>query len=319
MRFTRWVTAAAGLGCLLLTGCETAGQPGGQSTTPPATSASPTGGGQGDYPGPCPVGTWQLGNLQTSTSVNGGELTFSGGGSLKLTMDADGTWELSDDGSQPLSTRLAASGVSTAGTVTIRGSAEGNYTKTGDQYAFQVESTQGSAELKSDVLNQTYDMDQVTSALVPSGEAAVSCTGTTLRINSGAFDMSWNYAGGAPGGGSGTAAPTPTTGQSGGDVVVSTAGTHDCSGRNVKINGSSLTVSLTGNCATVEVNGSTNNVDVASAESVLVNGSANTVDAMLVARIEARGSRNTIKWGASPSGGEPTIETTGVGNQIQQG
>lgn len=209
MSLTRWVTALAGLGCLLLTGCETAGQSSaGQTSTetsPPsaASTTTTTEGGQTGGPASCPVGTWKLADLRSTTSLNGVEAQFSGSGSMMLTMSADNTWTLTDDGSQPLSAQLASSGVSVAGTLTVDGSAEGNYMRAGEQFGFQVERTEGTAELKSDVLNQTFDMDQVTGALVPTGRAEVTCSGSTLRIGSGSFTMTWNFVGEAQG--------TPTT------------------------------------------------------------------------------------------------------------
>lgn len=316
MRTMRWVTAAAALGCLLLAGCQTGGQPSGsQTTSPPTSTTSDQSGGRG----PCPVGTWKLANLQTSTPVQGGDLKFSGGGSLTLTMNDDGTWKLSDDGSRPLSAQVSSSGVAVAGTVTIRGSANGKYAKVGDQYAFQLEGSEGTAELKSDVVNQTFDMDEMTNALVPSGQAAVSCPGTKLEIESGSFAMTWDYAGDVAG--SGTAA-SPTSANSGtplppgaGTLVISTPGNHDCAGQNVQITTSALDVNLSGQCGRIEINGSGNTLTVASANTLTVTGSGNNVSISSVTTIEVTGSGNTVKW----SGTEPTIKETGVGNNIQRG
>lgn len=329
MRTRRWVlvAAAAGLGGLLLAGCEV--KVGSSDDTTEPTTADTADGqptdGPADYPGPCPVGDWQLTNLDSRYEAGGVSLEFTGASSMKLTLTQDGRYSLTDDGSQPLNVDAEAGNNSAAGTLTVNGSSEGTYIQAGERYVFDEDSSQGSVELATTAVNETFTMGELTGALSPSGEAKVTCTGSTLAIETDIVEMTWSYAGGAPGSGepsSDQAAPTSEPGGNqppGGDLTVSTGGAHDCGGRNVMIGSVASPVQLTGNCATVTVTGSANSLRIAQADTVTVSGSGNSIRAAKVGAINVTGTGNSIRWSAALSGSEPAISSSGIGNVVSKG
>jgi hypothetical protein len=110
------------------------------------------------------------------------------------------------------------------------------------------------------------------------------------------------------GSGGGSSAPTTSTsstssgGSSGGGALTFTESGRtesvECAGRDVAINGSANKLTFTGECATVSITGSRNEIGLERA-----------------AAIEVTGSLNTVTW----STGTPKTSNTGTGNKIGQG
>ena len=108
------------------------------------------------------------------------------------------------------------------------------------------------------------------------------------------------------------AAPALVVNQSGQTVE------HVCAaGERVAINGSKNTVSLTGTCANVAVNGADNHVTAASVEKLAVTGSANTVAVDAAQKIAVIGSQNTVTWKRGLGDEKaPTVADLGTGNSV---
>lgn len=87
-------------------------------------------------------------------------------------------------------------------------------------------------------------------------------------------------------------------------VFDSLGGTYTvaCEGRDVDVTGAGVTLTLTGECGTVNVIGATNTITVEAVEAV-----------------EATGAGNTVRWGRAVGGDTPRVESTGFGNDVAQG
>lgn len=312
------ITAAvAGLAVALASGCdvsvkptaeESASQPTTpatseqttQPTSPPPSSAEPSQpAGSGAYPGPCPAGSWRLTGLDSRRTVAGVDATFSGGGSMTLKL-ANGTWNLSDNGSKPVT--VSASGVS--GTATIKGTASGTYRKTGSTYVFDDNRTTGTVHYEAPGFDETEGMDDVTGALAPTGVVTATCKGTVLTLKSDTFTMTWTYTG------------AKTGGPAGGTKVVNAGGTHACGGGTVRIEGSGNPVVLTGRCARVEVTAATSSIRIAGVGTLVVSGSGNNIRATQADRIEVTGLGNRVRW--QNTSADPVVTNTGSGNVISR-
>jgi hypothetical protein len=158
-----------------------------ESTTPAAEDG--TGGPPADdgATGDCPVGTWQLSAIEPADGIDtgAGELTFTGGGSMILELAGDGTWTVTDDGANPVDVSLDTGGAVVPGTATIVGEAEGRYAGQGDSYLFEDDSSSGTVELSAAGYTETLSMEDVLVAIVPTGQATVTCQGGTLTIDGG--------------------------------------------------------------------------------------------------------------------------------------
>lgn len=92
---------------------------------------------------------------------------------------------------------------------------------------------------------------------------------------------------------------------------------HDCATEaDVSINVSGAHAVLTGACNKISVNGSSNNVTVATVKRLNVNGSKNTVAAGAVSDISATGVGNTITYKKSGKG--PNVKSPGLNNKISE-
>lgn len=79
-----------------------------------------------------------------------------------------------------------------------------------------------------------------------------------------------------------------------------TAVTYDCGSQSpIAIVGADSTITLTGSCGEVDVN-----------------GAHNTVNLPTVAAINANGTGNHISWQAGPNGGAPQITNNGISNTV---
>jgi hypothetical protein len=103
-----------------------------------------------------------------------------------------------------------------------------------------------------------------------------------------------------------------------GDTIVfgdsGATATHDCAAQpKVAITGAHNTITLTGACAKVAINGTGNRVTIASAALLAVTGSTNVVVVDTTAKIAVSGTQNKVSW---KSGKKPRQSATGIGNTI---
>jgi DUF3060 family protein len=276
----------------LLAGCSesnTAGSPT-STTAAPATTGSRT---QSTPPADgCPVGDWQVATItgKSGAEVNGVPIVAKSGGGFTLSLTSAGTWTLKGDNA---SVTLEAAGVSVD--ATVDGTADGDYARVGADYQFRQQSSTGKATLKKPIGGvSSFSMDQVGPALAPGGKATLTCGPGTLQVSSESVVLDLKGAG---------ANPTTTTGGStggGGTLGIEESAltkTIDCAGRNIELNGSANKLTFTGTCGSVSVNGSQNQLTIATAGQISVNG-----------------SHNKITYG-----GQPKISNNGTGNTISRG
>jgi hypothetical protein len=315
------VMVLAGAGAVIA-GCDVGVRETDEESSPPAVQGSPTPGVEGgpgdapagDYPGPCPVGTWQLSGIEPAggIGVGAGELSFSGGGSMMLELAGDGTWTVNDDGSNPVDATLDAGGAEASGTATIEGSAEGTYAGQGDSYFFQDDRSNGTVELNAPGYSETLSMEDVLVAIVPTGQATVTCQGNTLVIDGGQARWELSYTGG----GSSSDGTSGSTEESGEIREITESGTYGCADESVRITEvAGLAVELTGDCFTVYIDSTGNDVEIESASTLIVGGAANTVDIQRVDEIEVAGALSNVSW----HGDEPRISNSAAGATVQEG
>ena len=101
---------------------------------------------------------------------------------MRLTIDADGSWRLFDDGSEEM--RLAGGPLTAR--FTARGVVEGRYEPDGDGWAFTHTRATGAASLRLPVVGTTRIplADVGASSMVPDGRASISCDGDTVTMTS---------------------------------------------------------------------------------------------------------------------------------------
>jgi hypothetical protein len=251
----------------------------------------------------CPVGEYQVTKItgRSGTQVDGVPVVAKSGGGFTLALTADGKWTLAGNNA---TVTLEAANLSVD--ATVNGTAEGDYAKIGDKYAFRQQHATGRVTLKKAVGGVSgWPMDQVGPALAPGGQATLTCGTGTLALESESVVLDLKSTGGASGGG----APATPTGTGGGASGGSTGGTLtltdsaktktiDCAGQNVSITGSSNTYTFTGSCGEMAVNGSKNEITIAK-----------------VGQISVNGSFNHVTW----SSGNPKTSNNGTGNTIGQG
>ncbi|HET9140726.1 DUF3060 domain-containing protein [Actinophytocola sp.] len=288
---SRITVAAALLGMTcLLSACtgETNARSGAETAGTGTASTQPSSEAQAPAASDCPVGDWQVTTItgKSGAQVNGVPVVATSGGGFTLALGSSGTWTLTGNNA-PVT--LTAAGRSV--TAVVDGTAEGQYTKSGDTYLFRQQRATGKVTLKQPVAGvSSWPMQDVGPALAPSGTATLTCGPGTLRIASESVVLDLN-ASGAP------TQSTPTTGT----VTLTESGqskTIPCDGRTVAINGSANKYTFTGECAAVNVNGARNEIRIATATEISVNGSF-----------------NKVTWSA----GEPKTSNTGQGNTISQG
>lgn len=281
------VATASAIGLLaVLTACSdnSTGAAGSTTTTPPTTGSTSSEASSGPAAGSCPVGEWQVTTItgKSGATVNGVPVVAKSGGGFTLALASNGTWTLKGDNAN---VTLAAAGVSVD--ATVNGTAEGEYAKVGSDYQFRQQRATGKVTLKQQVAGvSSFSMDEVGPALAPGGKATLTCGPGTLQLSSESVVLDLK---GTAAAGPGPADPTTTTssGSTGGGgtgggspiVIADSAQTRtiDCAGRDVALNGSSNKLTFTGSCGTVSVNGSRNELNLATAGQIAVNGSFNRV------------------------------------------
>ena len=302
--------SAVALGLLSLVsacsgGAATAGSPTIGASEAPAASTSESAGSPAPAGGAgCPVGEYQVTKItgKSGAQVDGVPVVAKSGGGFTLALTADGKWTLTGNNA---TVTLEAANLSVD--ATINGTAEGDYAKVGDKYAFRQGHATGKVTLKKAVAGvSSWPMDQVGPALAPGGQATITCGAGTAALESESVVLDLQSTGG---GSSGGGTPTTTGGGSGGSGGSSGAGsftvegsaqtkTVDCAGRNAAITGSSNKLTFTGTCGSVSVNGSNNTIKIAK-----------------VGQISVNGSFNKVTW----SSGSPKTSNNGTGNTISQG
>ncbi len=94
--------------------------------------------------------------------------------------------------------------------------------------------------------------------------------------------------------------------------------THDCAkDPEVSVNVGGGTYTFTGPCTKVSINGSGNQVKLASVEKLAVNGSKNTVDVDAVDKVAVTGSDNTVTYKRGVHG-KPKAASLGTNNKLEQ-
>ncbi len=297
------IPTIAAMGILsLLSGCDSggdaAGSPSSQSTgtsTEQVSSEEPAGDSQ------CPVGEWAVTTIsgKSGASVGGVPIVAKSGSGFTLSLTADNTWTLTGDNA---TVTLEADGLSA--NATVDGTAEGVYTQSGETYTFRQERASGRVTLDEPVAGvSSWSMDEVGPALAPGGQATLTCGDGTLELSSESVVLELRAVDGGSTGDAGTPVPSETSEQSGGGatVTINESGltrSVDCAGQGVVISGSANTLTFTGTCTSVAVNGSRNEITIADVGEIAVNGSF-----------------NTITWAA----GDPKTSNNGQGNSIGQG
>lgn len=154
---------------------EASGPEGTPAPTPPA---SPPPGEQ-----ECFAGTFQVESIESTSSLDTpiGPITArSEAGSMTVEIGTDGTWQLADDGSQPVTFDVAGAQVE----ATVEGSATGTYTEQGETYLFATDSTTGGGEIDSPLGSHEFSMEEAGSVLLPDGETTVDCAGEQATLTS---------------------------------------------------------------------------------------------------------------------------------------
>lgn len=92
------------------------------------------------------------------------------------------------------------------------------------------------------------------------------------------------------------------------------------SGKNISINGTSQTKTITVNGGNVYVSGTENNITIkGNATSITVSGSDNKVYIDSVSQVTVSGVDNKVYYKTSPTkSGKPSISTTGVDNSVSK-
>jgi hypothetical protein len=136
-----------------------------------------------DGPRPCAIGTYDVTTIEAHSlfGLERGSTIRGSGGSMRLTIDADGSWRLFDDGSEEM--RLAGGPLTAR--FTARGIVEGRYEPDGDGWAFTHTRATGAASLRLPFVGTTrIPLADVGSSMVPDGRASISCDGDTVTMTS---------------------------------------------------------------------------------------------------------------------------------------
>ncbi len=132
--------------------------------------------------GDCPVGSYTVSAIAPKDAAHtaAGRLQVTGGQSIRVVLDSDGTWALSDDGSEPLT--VSADGRRAEGR--LNGRISGTYAKDGDRYAFAQTAADGEVRVTSKHGDATLPLAVVGPALAPTGSVTLTCSATGLSVDS---------------------------------------------------------------------------------------------------------------------------------------
>jgi hypothetical protein len=156
-----------------------------------ASTAGGTSGGRAAQQD-CAQGTFDVTSIETSTllRLNVDDRGIRGtGGSLQLRLRSDGTWRLSDDGSDEM--RIVA-GPWTGG-FSADGWVEGRYERSGNAWRFTHNRASGTASLRLHMLGDTeVPLRDMSPSIVPDGRASITCgsDGITLESRPDAISLS---------------------------------------------------------------------------------------------------------------------------------
>lgn len=145
-----------------------------------STTSAPTVAAEG-----CDRGTFRITKAVAANGLPALAVTelVASGGSTTLTLSDEG-WELSDDGSVPMTLQATVAGFVVSGTLTISGTATGEYLNADATYRFTQDSATGSARAAAGTLSQAIPMRDIGPAIAPFGAATITCTATGLDLTS---------------------------------------------------------------------------------------------------------------------------------------
>lgn len=110
---------------------------------------------------------------------------------------------------------------------------------------------------------------------------------------------------------------TPSLALADKDFVSGKGGTWDCaSDPVVNISTSAGTFTFKGDCTTINVNGSSLTISIASVGELNVNGSSNKVTVDAVDAVNVNGASNTVAWKKGKSTDKPAANVTGANNKV---
>jgi len=150
------------------------------------SSGSGSGASPGSSSGDCPVGSYTVAEIVAKdvASTALGRLHITGGASIRVAFAADGTWTLSDDGSQPVT--VSADGHRADGRLSgsLRGTYAAKGTENGTEYEFAQTGADGEIRVTSSLGDATLPLAAVGPALAPTGSVTLTCSDTGLTVDS---------------------------------------------------------------------------------------------------------------------------------------
>lgn len=133
---------------------------------------------------PCAIGTYEITAIEATSlfGLEGAGDTITGtGGSMRFSIDADGTWRLFDNGSENM--RLTGGPITAQ--LSAHGAVEGRYESDGDEWTFTRERSTGTAFLRLPIVGTTrIPLSDAGASLMPDGRASITCNGDAVTMTS---------------------------------------------------------------------------------------------------------------------------------------
>jgi len=133
---------------------------------------------------PCAIGTYEITAIEANSlfGLEGAGDTITGtGGSMRFSIDADGTWRLFDNGSENM--RLTGGPITAQ--FSAKGAVEGRYESDGDDWTFTRERSTGAAFLRLPIVGTTrIPLSDAGPSLMPDGRASITCDGDGATMTS---------------------------------------------------------------------------------------------------------------------------------------
>ena len=79
-----------------------------------------------------------------------------------------------------------------------------------------------------------------------------------------------------------------------------------------------MSLTLTGACEKVSINGSATTVSIESALKVSVNGAGNAVSVDAADKISVNGTKNSVTYKGAVTKKKPKVSKTGIGNSVKR-
>jgi hypothetical protein len=133
---------------------------------------------------PCAIGTYEITAIE-ATSLFGleraGDTIAGTGGSMRFSIDVDGTWRLFDNGSE----NMRVTGGPITAQFAAKGAVEGRYESDGDEWTFTRERSNGAAFLRLPIVGTTrIPLSDARASLMPDGRASITCNGDRATMTS---------------------------------------------------------------------------------------------------------------------------------------